>query len=51
MELKTKLEEKEIKCLRILTAHIRDIDCYQDPEDIKSDLHNIAEQIYNLTLE
>ncbi len=50
MKTKTSLGKSEIECLRILTAHLRDVNCTQKPEDIKSDLHNLADQIYNLTL-
>jgi len=51
MKTKENLGKKEIECLRILSGHIRDVNCSQKPEDIKADLHNLAEQLYNLTLE
>jgi len=50
MKTKEVLKKAEIKAVRILSSHLRDINCYQKPKDIKSDLHNIAEQLYNLTL-
>lgn len=50
MKAKTKLGKKEIKAIRIFSGHLRDVDCEQSPREIKSDLHNIAEQLYNLTL-
>ncbi len=51
METKTTLGEKEIAAIRILSAHLRDIDVYQKPPDIKADIHNLAEQLYGLTLQ
>lgn len=50
MEKKTQLGQKEIEAIRILSSHLRDVDCAQKYRDIKCDLHNIAEQLYNLTL-
>lgn len=50
MKSKKRLEQKEIDAIRILSGHLRDIDCFQKPKEIKADLHNIAEQLYNLTL-
>ena len=51
MKTKKSLSKAEIEAIRILSGHLRDINCYQKPKEIKSDLHIIAEQLYNLTLE
>ena len=51
MRTKEQLGKVEIEALRILVSHLRDVDCYQEPEGIKSDLINLANQLYNLTLE
>ena len=50
MKTKTSLGKSEIECLRILTAHLRDVNCTQKPDDIQYDLYNIAEQIDNMTI-
>ena len=50
MEIKTSLHAAEIEAIQILSGHLSNTDCEQKPQDIKYDLHGIAEQLYNLTL-
>jgi hypothetical protein len=45
------MEDKYKLAVQVLSGHVRDINCEQKPEDIKADLHNLADQLYNLTLE
>lgn len=44
------MEKTHQAAIQILTGHLRDVDCEQKPEDIKADLHNLSDQLYNLTL-
>ena len=48
METKTLLGSVEIKAMRILSSHLRDLAV--NSADQKDEIHNIAEQLYNLTL-
>ncbi|KKM77433.1 hypothetical protein LCGC14_1370050 [marine sediment metagenome] len=50
MLTKKVLQRCEIDAMRILVGHLRDVDCHQNPQDIRSDLHNLSDQFYNLTL-
>lgn len=50
MEIKTTLGTKEITAIQVLSGHLRDIDIYQGWDNLRADIHDLADQFYNLTL-